>query len=161
MAGTCKGENTSSSWRQDFSPDHWSLAANTSRKRPWFRDCSFWVFRYRFWGAQNERDCDSTRSIQTKTEASLHYGKFDWLDSLGTLSSGSTGVKKKTLFLVSAFFFFFWKSFQNVLLWTAAQVSYSAVKIIASFLVIEDLVLSSRSLLWMVCSVLSYKYMHP
>ena len=106
MAGTCKGENTSSSWRQDFSPDHWSLAANTSRKRPWFRDCSFWVFRYRFWGAQNERDCDSTRSIQTKTEANLHYGKFDWLDSLGTPSSGSTGVKKKTLFLVSAFFFF-------------------------------------------------------
>lgn len=75
----------------------------------------------------------------------------EWLDSLGSGCSGSSRVKKKTIFFVS--FFFFWKSFKNVLLWTAAQVSYSVVKIIASFSVIEDLVLPSRSRLWTVCSV--------
>lgn len=72
--------------------------------------------------------------------------------------SGSTGLDENPIF---GFSFGFWNSFKNVLLRTAAQVSYSEAQIIASFSVVEDLVVPSRSSVWTVCSVLSYKYIYP
>lgn len=49
-----------------------------------------------------ECESESTRNTEAKTNS--YHGKLDWLVFWGNDCSGSTRVKKKTLFLVSAFF---------------------------------------------------------
>lgn len=89
---------------QVFSPDNWSPAARTSRKRSLFRACSLFVFWYRFWRAQNVYTT-TQETFRQKQEQISTMGN-EWLDSSGMGVLVQHGLRRKLYFWFQLFFFF-------------------------------------------------------